>query len=113
MSRRNRHIVRRLRADDAERRRQPSKPRSVPQAVTGGTLAGIAGVVLGGTLLAAFIDGLSRILDIGGTAGPTVPDLDAYRERDSLAMASDWMVVGDDLRASATVLTRSKRIAVR
>ncbi len=48
--------------------------------------------------LPSFFDGLSHILDLGGTLGEYYPMSQKGYEEDLAALRSDWIVVGQDFR---------------
>ena len=48
--------------------------------------------------LPSFLDGLSLILDLGGTLGEYYPVTQKGDDEDLTALRSDWIVIGQDFR---------------
>lgn len=57
----------------------------------------------------SFVEGFARLVDIGNTLSVYNTSLTAD-QADTLAILSDWVVVGDDLRSSLIDDIRSQQI---
>gem|GEM_PF-2876784 len=55
--------------------------------------------LLGTIIRPSFLDGMSRVLDMGATLKPPVCPVDPQKA-DYLALLSDWTAVGNDIRSS-------------
>lgn len=55
----------------------------------------------------SYLSGVARIFDFGGALNE-YNDLPTGEEADALALALDWAVVGDDIRAAMDAFTRDQ-----